>query len=170
MAVGRVPPTRTTSRSRASFGCKADGTGEPEVLLTGSVKRSTNTWSYFIREPSISPDGTMAAIVTDGPDPTKSDIVVKILDLADGSLSDPKLAESQSLGHQDPAWSPDGKRLLYVRNAREGARGTPAIYLYNVATREVEGAHRARATRRPRGLAMGGSSPQPRRATSGRTS
>lgn len=113
---------------------EADGSGEPEVLLTGRVKRSANTWSYFIREPSISPDGLTAAIITDGPDPTKGNVVVKLLDLAGGSLSDPKLAESQSLGHQDPAWSPDGKFLLYVRNAREGSRGTPAIYRYNVAT------------------------------------
>jgi dipeptidyl aminopeptidase/acylaminoacyl peptidase len=112
----------------------ADGSGEPEVLLTGRIKRSSNTWSYFIREPSISPDGKTAAIITDGPDPTKSDVVVKLLDIAKGSLRDPKLPETPALGHQDPAWSPDGKTLLYVRNAREGARGTPAIYRYNLAT------------------------------------
>lgn len=113
---------------------KADGSGEPEVLLTGRIKRGSNTWSYFIREPSIAPDGTTAAIITDGPDPTRSDIVVKLLDLTGKSLTDPKLGQTQSLGHQDPAWSPDGTTLLYVRNAREGSRGTPAIYRYNLAT------------------------------------
>lgn len=113
---------------------KADGSGQPEVLLTGRIKRNSNTWSYFIREPSISPDGLTAAIISDGPDPTRSDIVVKLVNLADGSLSDPRLGQAQSLGHQDPAWSPDGKTLLYVRNAREGSRGTPAIYRYAVAT------------------------------------
>jgi Tol biopolymer transport system component len=112
----------------------ADGSGQPEVLLTGRVTRGSNTWSYFIREPSISPDGATAAIVTDGPDPTRSDIVVKLLTLAGGTLTNPRLGESQALGHQDPAWSPDGKTLLYVRNAREGARGTPAIYRYSIAT------------------------------------
>ena len=115
---------------------KADGSGDPEVLLTGRIKRGSSTWSYFIREPSITPDGASAAIVTDGPDPTRSDIVVKLLDLAAGDLTDPKLGESQGLGHQDPAWSPDGKTLLYVRNARAGARGTSAIYRYNLATRK----------------------------------
>jgi TolB protein len=54
--------------------------------------------------------------------------------LADGSIDDPRLGELQGLGHQDPAWSPDGRTLLYVRNAREGTKGTPAIYRYNVAT------------------------------------
>jgi Tol biopolymer transport system component len=112
----------------------ADGSGQPAVLLTGRVSRGSNTWSYFIREPSISPDGTTAAVVTDGPDPTLSDIVVKLLNIATGKLTNPHLPESLSLGHQDPAWSPDGRTLLYVRNNREGSRGTPAIYRYNVAT------------------------------------
>lgn len=112
----------------------ADGAGEPEVLLTGRVERGGNTWSYFIREPAISPAGATAAIVTDGPDPTNSGIVVKLLDLAGGTLTNPRLGQTQSLGHQDPAWSPDGRFLLYVRNAREGARGTPVIYRYNVGT------------------------------------
>lgn len=112
----------------------ADGSGQPEVLLTGDVTRGTNTWSYFIRQPSISPDGTKAAIITDGPDPTKSDIVLKVVDLATGSITDPRLGQSQSLGHQDPAWSPDGTQILFTRNNREGARGTPAIYRYTLAT------------------------------------
>ena len=112
----------------------ADGVGTPEVLLTGRLKSGSNTWSYFIREPSISPDGRTAAIVTDGPDPTRSDVVVKLVDIAAGTISDPRLGATQGLGHQDPAWAPDGKSLLYVRNAREGARGTPAIYRYTIAS------------------------------------
>jgi len=112
----------------------ADGSGEPEVILTGRVRNGELNWSFFIREPSISPDGRQAAIVTDGPDPTQSNIVLKLLDLADGALTDPGLAERQELGHQSPAWSPDGRFILYQRNAREGTRGTPAIFRYNVAT------------------------------------
>lgn len=107
--------------------------GNPETLLTGLVERGSQTWSYFIQDPAISPDGGTAAILTDGPDPTRSQVVVKLLPLAGGTLTDPRLAQTQSLGHQAPAWSPDGKVLLYVRNAREGSRGTPAIYRYNLA-------------------------------------
>jgi Tol biopolymer transport system component len=129
--------TRTYNLSIPSLlRIKADGSGDPVVLLTGRVKRGGNTWSYFIREPAISPSGGTAAIITDGPDPTTSDIVVKLLDLGGLSLTDPNLQQSQSLGHQDPAWSPDGKTLLYVRNAREGGRGTPAIYRYTLATKK----------------------------------
>jgi Tol biopolymer transport system component len=112
----------------------ADGSGTPDELLTGRLKRNGNTWSYFIREPAISPDGSQLAIVTDGPDPTQSDVVVKLLDLTSLELTNPRLGQTQGLGHQDPAWAPDGKLLLYVRNAREGARGVPEIFRYNPAT------------------------------------
>ena len=112
---------------------KSDGSGD-QVLIKGQIKSGSFSWSYFIREPAISPDGTTAALITDGPDPTRSDVVLKLLDLETNKLTDPDLPESQGLGHQDPAWSPDGKLLLYVRNAREGTRGTPTIMRYNAAT------------------------------------
>jgi Tol biopolymer transport system component len=115
----------------------ADGSGDPHVLLTGRFRSGSNTWSYFIREPSISPDGTTAAIITDGPDPTVQDPVVKFVEIGTRQLVDPGLAEVQSLGHANPAWSPDGRFLLYVRNAREGSRGTPAIIRYNLDTEQT---------------------------------
>ena len=115
----------------------ADGSGEPDRLLTGRVRSGSNTWSYFIREPSISPDGTTAAIITDGPDPTIQDPVVKFVELGTRQLVDPGLPEVQFLGHASPAWSPDGKFLLYVRNAREGSRGTPAIIRYNLENEQT---------------------------------
>jgi Tol biopolymer transport system component len=110
------------------------GGGSFQQLLKGQVRNGAYTWSYFIREPAISPDGRTAAIVTDGPDPTRSDINLKLFNLQNQRLTDPELPESQALGHDDPAWSPDGKTLLYVRNGREGTRGTPTIMRYNLAT------------------------------------
>ena len=114
----------------------ADGSGDPDVLLTGRVRSGSNLWSYFIREPSISPDGTRAAIITDGPDPTIQDPVVKFVELGTRTLVDPGLPEVQFLGHASPAWSPDGRFVLYVRNAREGTRGTPTIRRYNLANEQ----------------------------------
>lgn len=108
--------------------------GDFQQLVKGQFRTGQYTWSYFIREPAISPDGTRAALITDGPDPTRSDIVLKLFNLRTKKLTGLDLPESQSLGHQDPAWSPDGKTLLYVKNAREGTRGTPSIIRYNVTT------------------------------------
>jgi Tol biopolymer transport system component len=114
----------------------ADGSGQPQSLLRGRVESGSNLWSYFIREPSISPDGTRAAIITDGPDPTIQNPVVKFVELGTRTLIDPGLPEVQFLGHASPAWSPDGRFLLYVRNARDGTRGTPTIRRYNLATEQ----------------------------------
>lgn len=115
----------------------ADGSGGPQQILKGKYTNSGYAWSYFIREPAISPNGKTAALITDGPNPIRSDITLKLLNLQTKKLTDLELPESQSLGHQDPAWSADGKFLLYVKNAREGTRGTPTIARYTLATRKA---------------------------------
>jgi Tol biopolymer transport system component len=113
-----------------------DGTGL-ETILSGKVKRGSYTWASFIRQPSPSPDGKKVAIITDGPDPSTSDLLLKIVTLATGNLVNPGLTEFPPLGHQDPAWSPDGSAILYVRDARSGTRGTPVINRYDLATGKV---------------------------------
>lgn len=94
-------------------------------------------WVGWIREPVVSPDGRTIAMATDLPDPTRSDVVLKLLTLSTGKITDPGLSQQEPLGHQDPAWRPDGKLLLYVRSDRDGAKGTPRIYGYNPTTRKA---------------------------------
>ena len=81
------------------------------------------TWHAWIREPVVSPDGKTLAMVSDGPNPTQSDVVLQFYDLDSKKSTVPKLGETPPLGHQDPTWRPDGKVLLYVRNGRDGAQG-----------------------------------------------
>ncbi|MBI2776758.1 MAG: PD40 domain-containing protein [Chloroflexi bacterium] len=113
---------------------KADGSAPPEPLLTGRVTSGAYTWSYFLRQPTISPDGTKALVISDGPDPTKKDVVLQVLDLATLQLTDLKAPETELLGHQDPAWSPDGRYILYVRNGRDGSRGAAVIVRLDTTT------------------------------------
>jgi Tol biopolymer transport system component len=112
---------------------KADGSGDPVRVLSGRVNINGRTWHAWIREPVVSPDGTTLAMVSDRPDPSKSDVVLQLYNLATKKSTVPKVAETAPLGHQDPTWRPDGKVLLYVRNGRNGARGAPVMYRLDVA-------------------------------------
>jgi Tol biopolymer transport system component len=109
------------------------GAGEPEVLLTGRIKRDTRSWFYWIRQPVLSADGKTVAMISDGPDPTNSDAVLQFYDLSTQERTIPNVPENVPLGHQDPSWRADGKFLLYVRNGRSGSRGAPVVYRWDVA-------------------------------------
>ena len=49
----------------------------------------------------------------------------------------PTLAQFNPLGHNDPAWSPDGKLVAFTYNQRSGAIGDPRIAIYTVATKKM---------------------------------
>jgi Tol biopolymer transport system component len=70
-------------------------------------------------------------MVSDRPDPSRSDVVLQFYDTTTRKSTVPKLTEESPLGHQDPAWRFDGKVLLYVHNGRDGARGAPSIYRWD---------------------------------------
>lgn len=110
-----------------------DGSGA-DKLLSGKYEKGPYTWFSWLREPRVSPDGRTVALLSDGPDPTTSDVVLQLFNLATKKLRSTGVAENAPLGHQDPAWRPDGKLLLYVMNGRDGASGAPVIYRYDPAT------------------------------------
>lgn len=112
--------------------------GDAVKVLDGLIDPSgPQRWSGFIREPAISPDGKTVAFATDLPDPSRSDVVIKLLSLATGKVTSLGLTEVPPLGHQDPAWRPDGQMLLYVFNNRDGSKGAPVIMSYSLATKKT---------------------------------
>ena len=108
-----------------------------QSLLSGRYRRGQYTWFYWLIDPAVSPDGKTVALFSDAPDPTRSDVVLQLYNIATKKMLKPTLSENPPYGHQDAAWRPDGKVLLYVDNGREGQRGLPQIYQYNVATRKA---------------------------------
>jgi Tol biopolymer transport system component len=112
---------------------KADGSGQPERLATSKFKKGNLTYAFWIRQPALSPDGTKVAVVSDAPNPDQSTVVLQLWDPATKKFTKVNVGTKGVLGHQDPAWRPDGQFLLYVRNGRDGSRGAPVIMRYNVA-------------------------------------
>lgn len=112
---------------------RPDGEAEPEMILTGLYEQGTTVSSYFLRQPVASPTLDRLAVISDGPDPFDSNVVLKLIDLTARTLVPTGAAETKPLGHQDPAWSPDGASILYVRNGRDGARGAPLLMRLDLA-------------------------------------
>lgn len=114
---------------------KPDGSGQ-QRLLNGRFSQGGNTWFYWLRQPVPSPNGKFVTVISDGPNPLQSDVVLKTFTIASKKLSSMNQPETLGLGHQDPAWRPDGLFLLYVRNARSGTAGAPQIYRYDAQTKK----------------------------------
>ena len=110
---------------------RPDGT-DRKALLSGLYNAGRGQrWFFFIRQPAPAPDGRTVAVVSDGPDPTRRDVVLQLYDIKTKRLTKAPVTEQAPLGHQDPSWRPDGAVLMYVRNGRDGGRGTPEIYRYD---------------------------------------
>ncbi len=113
-----------------------DAGAEPEKLTTGKYKTGRYTWFYWLRQPAPAPDGRSVMLVSDAPDPQKSNVVLQSYGIGSGKLTRIGAAEQPPLGHQDPTWRADGKVLLYVKNIRDGLRGVPQIMRLDPKTRK----------------------------------
>ena len=95
----------------------ADGSAEPERLATGRFKQGSFTWSYWMRQPVISPDGTTIAMVSDAPNPEDSNVVLQFFDTTTKKIKRAGVAETGLLGHQDPGVAPR-RQVPAVREER----------------------------------------------------
>lgn len=111
---------------------KADGSAKAERLATGFFRKGRLSWSSWMRQPVLSPDGKTIALVTDAPNPDDSNVVLQFFDVATKKLRRAGVNEIGVLGHQDPEWRYDGRLLLYTQNGRDGSRGAPVIMRYSV--------------------------------------
>lgn len=107
-----------------------------QTIVSGKFTQGRYTWFSWIRQPAPDPvDPNRIAVMSDQPDPTRSDVVLQFYDLSTKKFTVAKGTQlTPPLGQQDPAWYPKGGLLLYVKNDRKGQEGIPSIWRYDPDT------------------------------------
>lgn len=113
--------------------------GSEEVIFDGLIlgSRPALNWSGFMFGTALASDGRIAVATDYRGVGLGSDVVVRILSSDGSAISTPALPHIAPFGHQDPAWSPDGKAIYYVQNGLSEGSSSSRIIRYNVAKKST---------------------------------
>ncbi len=113
---------------------RPDGSDRKDIL-SGLIKQGSLKTFYWLRQPSIAPDGRTAAVISAGPQPPGfADTLVHLVSLGSGTLQPAlPLRENHPFGHADPTYSPSGSLIAYVMEGRSGNNGAPSIWVYDAS-------------------------------------
>jgi Tol biopolymer transport system component len=121
----------------------ADGSNRTQIY-NGLFKSGSGSWFSTILTPDVSPNGKTIVVASDGqyvPNNNNvqdfSPVVLYTVPAAGGKLQNMNVRNSNGLGHNDPAWSPDGTRLAFTFNGKNGATGAPRIGILSVGTKQL---------------------------------
>jgi Tol biopolymer transport system component len=119
---------------------KADGS-DRKTIFSSLIKGGQGLWFSYVLQPSVSPSGRYLAVVSDGPKGDDHEVVLYILDTRTGRLqhvstpAEPFYAGTSGLGHNDPAFSPDGTKIAFTYNQTSGSTADPKIAIFTCRTR-----------------------------------
>ncbi|MFO7533678.1 MAG: hypothetical protein R6W93_14565 [Candidatus Limnocylindrales bacterium] len=113
---------------------KPDGSNRKKVY-DALIKDSRGLWFSLVRQPSVSPSGKDVVVVSDGPDGSAEEATLHIVNSRTGQLRKVATPAEPKLGHNDPAFSPDGTKIAFTFNGIGGSDGQPKIAIYTCQTK-----------------------------------
>ena len=108
---------------------KPDGSNRKKVF-NSLIKDSRGLWFSQVAQPSVSSAGNNIAVVSDGPDGSADEVTLHIIDAKSGRLRKVATPTQPRLGHNDPAFSPDGTRIAFTYNDDKGPDGDPRVAIF----------------------------------------
>jgi Tol biopolymer transport system component len=113
---------------------KADGSGR-EKVYDSLIKTSSGTWFSHVLQPDVSPAGGTVAVVSDGPDGS-GPVELHLIGSRTGKMVKVAAPSEDEMGHNDPDWSPDGRKLAFTYNNAQGTDGVPRVAIHDCLTRK----------------------------------
>ncbi len=118
----------------------ADGSNRQEVFK-GLFSQNGGQWYTGVYQPDVSPDGKTFALVSDygyvpvsGCESCYQPVVLGTMTTQGTKLTNLNVRTANNLGHNDPAWSPNGKQIAFTYNKHDGSDGAPRIGILTVAS------------------------------------
>jgi Tol biopolymer transport system component len=118
--------------------------GKNRTRLTNSYPSTgQGVWSATTIQPDVSPDGKTIVVVSDLGKAPASETVIETVALATMSSNGKGLKSMgvrtvNDLGHNDPAWSPDGTHLAFTFDDKNGAVGAPKIGIVTAGGKGID--------------------------------
>ena len=111
---------------------KADGSDRKRVY-DSLIRNAAGTWFSHVLQPDVNPDGRSVAVVSDGPDGS-GPVELHLFNPRSGRMSKVAAPAEGDLGHNDPDFSPDGRKLAFTYNSAKGSEGVPRVGILNCKT------------------------------------
>jgi len=113
---------------------KADGSNKTKVF--GSlINDGGGQWFSHVVQPSVSSNGTSVAVVSDGSNGSADEVTLHVINSKTGRMRKVSTPTEPGLGHNDPAFSPDGTRIAFTYNDNIRAETDPKIGIFACRSR-----------------------------------
>jgi Tol biopolymer transport system component len=113
---------------------RADGS-QRERVYDSLIRDGSGTWFSHVLQPDVGAGGTNVAVVSDGPDGS-GPVELHTINSRSGRISRVAAQSEGDLGHNDPDFSPDGKRIAFTYNHAQGTDGVPRIGIFSCRARD----------------------------------